>query len=674
MSRRSELILITLLLLLAAVIRIYSLARLPAGFSDEEIANLRIAETARGGRIGVFYNMETPGYRGHEAVFPLMESLTTGLIGDGLLCYRLISLWGGLLSVALVYALGRRLIGSAEGLIAGVVFAVGLLPMLLSRSVLAQSILLPVALTALLMLAQALYLRRDVHPLPPKTAAFTALGAFTTLAVYTHWTGLILVPIFTAFFVYLRVTIQPISRRVQSFSLYGLLVALILGIPYLTSTFRVPSLSGFGALWFQRPADIGALLNNLINLIFSVVNVGNLGLVGALLILTAIGLLLIGIVTAARNWCIPGYVLTLLAFIGGVLPAIWTGRGDFNLAIALPGAALLIGVGVTESWAWLKHSVDLPFRYGLVPLTPVFIVLALIGLKIELFDRYANDPAINRRYHGMLGNLAVYLDVANDDLPTLVCTDHLVGTPEQPVPDTVLTEMMMHRARHNLRFSNCHSAIILADGGRTQRIVFGYDADDRTPLILRDWLNMGGAQPISIPGMAHTAAFQINVERQLADAVGKLTLSHVSWPPDQPNAQDAVTLPVRMGDYLNFEGYSLDSSRQYKPGDIIGLTTYWRIDGPQMPDLRLFAHMLLDPGSEPAAQTDALDVAPAYLKNRDIIVQFSTIQLPYPFPDGTYYLSVGAYHDSTKVRVPVYDDHDQIRGARLFLDTISVKG
>ncbi len=674
MSRRLELTLITLLLLLAAFLRINGLARLPAGFSDEEIVNLRIAETARTGRIGVFYNVDAPDYPGRESVFPIMESISTAIFGDGLLCYRLIALWAGLLSVAQVYALGRRLIGQAEGVIAALIFAIGLLPVLLARSVVAQSVLLPITLSALLWLARALYLRRDVFPFAPKTVSFTALGIFAALAVYTHWTGLILIPMITVFFIYLRLTVQPISRRVRAFSLYGLLVALIVGIPYFTSTFRAPTLNGFAAMWMQRPADIGVLFANLFNLIRSLLDIGNLGILGPCLIVLIAGTLTVGLVTSARNWRTPGYMLTLTMFVVGILPAIWAGRGDFNLAMALPGAVLLIGVGVATSLEWARHNIDLPLRRMLLPLTPLLIVWGLIGLQTEFFNRWPNDPSINRRYHGMLGNLAIFLDTTNDMLPTLICTDHLTSTPDSPLPDTVLLEMMLHRTHRNLRFSNCHSAVVLADGGRTQRIVFSYDLDNRTPLVLRDWLSLSGAKPIRIPGLIRTAAFELNVEQPLADAVGKLTLSHVMWPPDQANAQDSVILPVRMGDYLNFEGYTLIGNRQFKPGDIIGLTTYWRVDGPQLADLRLFAHLLLDPNAEPVAQTDAFDVAPAYLKNRDIVVQFSTIQIPYPFPDGTYYLSVGAYHDDSKPRVQVYDANDKVRGERLFLGTIVIKG
>ncbi len=102
MSRRTELFAL-LLLFLAAVIRIHALPRLPAGFDDEEIANLRITEMVRTAQISVFYNIYPPGastssdvaapsYTGREALFPMLETLASGLFGEGFFSYRIVSL------------------------------------------------------------------------------------------------------------------------------------------------------------------------------------------------------------------------------------------------------------------------------------------------------------------------------------------------------------------------------------------------------------------------------------------------------------------------------------------------------------------------------------------------------------------------------------------------------
>lgn len=289
-------------------------------------------------------------------------------------------------------------------------------------------------------------------------------------------------------------------------------------------------------------------------------------------------------------------MIVLLGVILGVLPAIWVGRGDFDLTFAFPAAALLIGVGAASFIRAVRRSVRLPAPIHAAPawIGSVLLVIGLAALlSVEFFGKWASDPAIHTRYHGESGDLALYLDTLLDTLPTLICTDTLSNGATMPLPDTVLLQMMTHRRSVNLRFSDCNLALVLANGGQRQRVIFS-NAANPLPSTLTAWLPI--TQPLErVPGTQHVVLTELSVEQPLADAVGKLTLSQVNWSPDLPGAQDAVQPPVRMGDFLHFEGYSLDASRLYKPGDFIHLVTYWRIDGPQTADLRLFAHVLADP-------------------------------------------------------------------------------
>ena len=125
MSRRLELWLLVLILLGAAAVRIAELSSLPAGFSDDEIVNLSLADTARLGAISSLYSVggSAPG---REGLYPLLQAVVTGTAGHGLLITRMLSLFGGLLSVALVYRLARRLFGRLAGIVAALGMAVSL--------------------------------------------------------------------------------------------------------------------------------------------------------------------------------------------------------------------------------------------------------------------------------------------------------------------------------------------------------------------------------------------------------------------------------------------------------------------------------------------------------------------------------------------------------------------
>jgi 4-amino-4-deoxy-L-arabinose transferase-like glycosyltransferase len=200
LSRRSVLVWITILLLLAAAVRFYDLARLPAGFNDEEIDSLRISETVRGGQFGVFYNVQKGPTTGREGLFPALEAMTVGVIGEGLWSYRIVPALAGLLGVALTYAAARRLVSKFGAFIAALSLAVGLWPVLLSRLALPQTLLVPIAAAALWLLARAAYIRRDrVDPLLPRTRTYTALGVVLALAAYAHWSGLLIWPFALAF-------------------------------------------------------------------------------------------------------------------------------------------------------------------------------------------------------------------------------------------------------------------------------------------------------------------------------------------------------------------------------------------------------------------------------------------------------------------------------------------
>jgi hypothetical protein len=218
--------------------------------------------------------------------------------------------------------------------------------------------------------------------------------------------------------------------------------------------------------------------------------------------------------------------------------------------------------------------------------------------------------------------------------------------------------------------------VVLVNGGQTERVIFNavYDTSGliQPPGALRHWLSL--AAPITLMPNSNLAMITLNVEQPLADTIGRLALSPASWTLDTADKRDPALLPVRMGDYLSFEGYNLAPLRHYKPGDFISLTTYWRIDGLQQPDIRVFAHIVNNADQPPVIQNDMFDVLPTYLRDRDIVVQSQIIQIPYPFPAGLYWISVGAYHAETQARVPLFDSDDQTRGDRLFLGTIQIDG
>jgi hypothetical protein len=141
--------------------------------------------------------------------------------------------------------------------------------------------------------------------------------------------------------------------------------------------------------------------------------------------------------------------------------------------------------------------------------------------------------------------------------------------------------------------------------------------------------------------------------------------------PQATEGTEVVPPPLRFGGNLTFLGYEHSWADVYRPGDVIPVVTYWRVDGVVPPDLRLFTHILSDP-TNIVAQNDSSSVIASQLRPRDIFIQVTYVQLPRRIMDATYSISVGAYPESTGIRLPVFDG-DQPRGARLFLGQITVQ-
>jgi 4-amino-4-deoxy-L-arabinose transferase-like glycosyltransferase len=666
---------ILVVLLVAAGLRIVNLTRLPPGFNEDEIKTIQATETARLGTIASFYNVGDPA-GGYEGLFPILQAVTTSLIGDGLLCYRVLSVWSGLISIAMIYALGRRLFGSFAGIGAALALAVSLWPVLLSRSTIREALLLPVALGTLLVMTRALHLSRSIGPESPSTIHYTLLGLLIAGMIYTHWAGLVIIPLFIAFIVYLIVTHQPISRRVLSFSGFTLLVVIILGIPYLTFTLRSVSLSGLHVYWANRPPNGWIFIANLLKTLLSLFwngdvlpqhNIPGWSLLGPI---SAI-LFIVGLAYALRHLRTPNMGFLFLAFGIGILPGAWTQQAPnfAAMTVALPAIMAFVGIGAAVAGQYLLHipAADLLHDRRAILAVAAITVITIVLLNVTLFQQWNTTPAVEEAYRARLGRLATYLDRVNDDLTTSICTLNLRG--ENGISDPVLMSLMLHRRTTNLRFSDCTRGLVLTRGGSAQRFAFAQpEAMNAVSPFLRGWLQK--AQPVQAEGLPAGTVLKLNVEQELADTGGQLAMRRVRWAPESDKS--TISLPIRMGGYLTFEGYTFPSGTTYNPGDTVTLITYWRVDGPQDADLRTFVHILRNPNTEPVAQNDVLSVDASFLGDRDVFIQILDVPLPASFPPGDYFVSVGAYRESTQTRLPIYDSNDE-RGDRLFLDTVTVK-
>jgi 4-amino-4-deoxy-L-arabinose transferase-like glycosyltransferase len=672
LSIRLRLLLVVVLLLGAAALRLWQLTTLPPGLSSGEIVDVRIVETAREGSIEVFYDL---GSEGREGLYHVLVALVTSLIGDGMFGYRLFSVWMGLLALALVYAVGARLFGPVAGLGALALLAFSLWPVLLSRQITRET-LLPLLVTAVLLyLTMALPVYRRKRRRGDHTTGAAALGLTLGLGLYIHPTGLLIAIFSMVFIVYMILVVREMSRRRLSYISFTLLMTIIISMPYLISSLRRPQLAGLERLTGESGTHY---LQSIVNGLGGIVTSGDPSPLHnlperPLFDPISVGFIVVGLAAAVIHWRQPRYALLLTAtvILSPVFLLAASAPNLIHYAVALPLLALLFGIGLRAVWTRLPDYGQPLAAIGLVAL----LVFNISWTGRDLFGEWAGLPEVRAAFNARLGELATYIDRTAGDIPTVVCGWRIDQSPFSPsLTDAQLISLMLNREHRNLRYVDCYNALIMTQGGAAQQVILPNPVVMQTghPHV-RAWLEQGTRlQHERIPPEALVLA--LDVEGPLADAVGQLTLTRpVSYAPEAGGTRDElVHTPVQFGGNLTFLGYIPEQTPAYRPGSIVTIITYWRIDGMVPPDLRLFTHILADPGARPPANTDTINVDPRRLKNRDVVIQVTYVPLPQSLPDGTYTISVGAYQDTSEQRLDVLAD-GAARGTRLFLYDITVR-
>ena len=691
MSRRLELFLVTALLLLAVVLRMADLTRLPPGFNNDELATIRMAETVRRGQMAVYY--EVGDGQGRAGAYAIGTALVSDLVGGGLLAYRVLPFWTGLLTLAMLYRLARRLFSPEVALVALGVMTVNLRAILLARSVTAESFVPLYLLIALLAIAHAFHLHREVRYRTPDTMAFASLAALFGLSGYLHYALLPLGLIGALFFVHLVITRQPLSRRTWNATMFLLVLATVVALPFLISTLRDFDLSEPYVFSAERPHNATDVVDGLLSAVGGIVWRGDLDPTRNLPESAVLGpaltvLFLLGLFTAIRRWRQPRYVLVLLPLVFGLLTDAWvTPHANFSAnLIVLPSIYMLVGVGSVALWVWLRAR---PFSAAWQPvatLLAIILVVNLVTLNDRLFHDWRHDAGVEVAYHASIGKLAAYLDRTPDDLPVSICSVPLRGENEVGVSERQMLGLMMHRSQSEIRFSDCRGGLVFINGGEPFRFAFTDIARrDEMPPSLQNWL--ADAQPVHVDGLPEGSVLRVDVAQRLRDAGGQWSLyAPTEFDPETNSGPPQAELPVALEKNLTFAGYDSDVfAETYVPGGDrpVVLVTYWRVDGPLPNRLGIFAHVVglpedsengrFVPLREPWAEANSLDVVASRMQNRDVFVQVLYIWLGESLRDDRYALMIGSFDENVFNHLRVLDrESGALRGDRLLLGLLDM--
>ena len=133
--RRNERLLLVLVLLAAAGLRFYHLDGVPPGWRDDEVVETVVhAALIRQGHWLLFF----PQAEGHEPLYHYLSAAWISVAGQSLFIVRLLSAFLGLLSVAALYRLARRLFGGPTALLAAAALGASFWGLMYSRFKLRQ--------------------------------------------------------------------------------------------------------------------------------------------------------------------------------------------------------------------------------------------------------------------------------------------------------------------------------------------------------------------------------------------------------------------------------------------------------------------------------------------------------------------------------------------------------
>lgn len=635
--------LLLLCLCLAAWLRFYRLGC--QSYWNDEGNSLRLAARSAGDITrAAAADIHPPGYYLALKAWRL-------LAGESEAALRGFSALAGVITVALIYRLGRLYFSPAAGLGAALLGALN--PFLIYYAQEARMYALLAALSAASFLLFSLWLRSTRPPGPPRGCARLA-GAYlvtTAAGLYTHY----------AFgFVVLAQNLAALGglaahargrAGARLAAWLGLQAAtLLLFLPWLPIALR--QISSWPAERAAQPVwtALAELARYLVLGRTLPLDAAGLGLLGAG------GLLLFSLQHRGQ---------TITPLIWLLVPAALTlGLGLLTeafakfLLVAVPPACLLLGQGLAAMPLRARGPSEPP-RPSLARRLGAGARLALwaaaagalaSGTAMSLSNLYFNPAFFRDDYRGIARYLAeVYRP--GDAVITLAPNQvevfsyyHREGATVYPLPETrpldpagTVARLAEITARHPRLF-----------------VLFWGDAQADPERVVERWLN------------EHTF--------KASDAwFGQVRLATYAAPASAP--QPEIRLQARFGDAIRLEGYALKPER-LAPGDILQVTLFWTADEPLEARYKVFVHVYADDAQPPAAQQDGepgggLAVTTGWTPGA-IVADNHGVPLPANLPPGNYAVMVGLYELFTGSRLPVTVDNAGV-GDRLRLASITVE-
>lgn len=632
------------ILLLATAFRFAALFDSPPGWRDDELIELDMDLRIRDGWRPLYITEA----EGHEPLYHYLHAATIALFGENVAGYKWLPMAFGVVSLALTYALARRLFGTRVAIVAAGLMAVSFWPIMYARLGLRHVGLLPwmlgvyyVASTLLVKTARALNhrdaentefsgsIRSAFIRVRPRSLALPSVsqwlipiilgGICLAAGLMTYFAGRVVPIVVIAVAVYALLFHRDRLRRAW----FGLLI--LLGVGGLLAAPMFIEINRLAPGGEQRLEVVGPQLTEL--------RAGDLGpaletMIGTLGMFTFRGdpealyniegrpvfdwltgaFFYAGLAIALWRWRRAEYGFNLIAFGLGLAPAFVSNPpASFSHTIAaIPLTYILAALGIAQVSTWLELRLN---KITLSPSHPLtlspfhLIALSLLLLTTWLtvrdyFIAWPQDAYVRFLYHAPIRHIAHWLD-ASPEVKDIAVSTH----PNYLRLEPLALRLDLKRDDVYARWFDAELATLYPAGG--------------------GWIvgtTLNAAQPdccVDAPPAAEGQGF-------------------VAW---RVSGDAAIPDPAQ-----TFDGRL--TLLDIAPLDRLWLDVTWRADAEGLPaTIKTFAHVV-DDGGDILAQFDGMGVYLPSLRAGDVFVQHLDLERPVA---------------SRVVRIGLYDSVDNVR-------------
>lgn len=644
----------TLILLLAAALRLAGLTTTPPGMTHDEADHGITAQSILDGARDIYF---TVGY-GREPLYDYATAAVMAGGGETIFSARLTAAFFSLLVIAGTYAWVRRAYDAPMALLTAAALAVGFWPVMAGRQAL-RSITLP----ALFVLAVYWFWRglesvsRSSDRSPRTMALFAVAGLLLGLTAYTYIPARILWLIFPCLVIYRMIATRSWQGRLWAMIGLMLLAALLVAAPLLLHLRANPGLEVRVAelsapLSAALTGDMTQLWGNITGSLRLFVfegdptwryNIAGQPWLGPIVgILFAVGLVWAIWLAVRGAWrgesrVGPGSAafFTLVWLVAGLSPVLITGPelsmtqaiGLLPVLYVCPALAIMAIYRLAVA-RWLPDDRSELARLTAIGLAVVVCLWAGQRTAAVYLDRWANEPEVRVQYETAMVTALDYIDEHHGgDVTVSTITPGQFHSPAIAALTVQNPDVRLHW------FDGRQSLLLPASGGT---------------LVLPGFAQL----PDSLAPFAADADLITELPMRPDDRDRPLRLYVL--PDTLPELTTNESLPAQFGQAAELVGYDLPSSSLAAGADL-SLVAGWRLHEP-LPHAMMFAQLVGPSGV--VAQSDRLGAPGELWQSGDLLLQDLSFNVPADTPPGTYPLIVGLYTADNGQRLMAGDaDH-----------------